>query len=304
MCLYRIIFLMEYPVVATFSIVAHDPEKGDFGVAVASKFIAVGHIVPWAEVDIGAVATQSYANASFGPRGLKLLKEGLHPKEALDKLLSDDRLSDRRQVGIVSKDGAYAYTGSRCIEWAGHIIGDYYAVQGNLLTGPEVVEAMAKAFEETSGELVDKLLAALHAGDSAGGDRRGKQSAAVYVVRRCGGYGGCEEGVGRYVDIRVDDHPEPVEELLRIFEIWELLLLEREDPSDIVKWDDVWNEISEALQKLGYLNKEVNGPDDDALHKAFERWVGINNFENKMRDDGYIWGTIYRYLMKSARKNG
>ena len=289
---------------STFSIVAYDPEKGDFGVAVASKFIAVGHIVPWAEVDVGAVATQSYANPSFGPRGLKLLREGLYPKEALERLLSNDRLSDRRQVGIVSKKGAHAYTGSRCMEWAGHIIGDYYAVQGNLLTGSEVVEEMAKAFENTGGELVDKLLAALYAGDQAGGDRRGKQSAAIYVVRRCGGYGGCEEGVGRYVDIRVDDHPEPVKEVLRIFEIWELLLLEREDPSDIVKWDDVWMDISDALQKLGYLDREVRGPGDEILHKAFEKWVGINNFENKMRDDGYLWGSIYRYLMKSARKQG
>ena len=285
---------------STFSIVAYDPEKGDFGVAVASKFIAVGHIVPWAEVNVGAIATQSYANASFGPRGLKLLREGLKPREVLERFLSNDRLSDRRQVGIVSRDGAYAYTGSGCMEWAGHIIGDYYAVQGNLLTGPEVVDEMAKVFEEAGGELVDKLLAALYAGDQAGGDRRGKQSAAIYVVRECGGYGGCEEGVGRYVDIRVDDHPEPVKEILRIFEIWELLLLEREDPTDIIKWDEAWMEIASALKKLGYLDVEVSGPGDEALHKAFEKWVGVNNFENKMRDDGYIWGTIYRYLLKNA----
>ncbi len=182
---------MEYPVISTFSIVAYDPEKDDFGVAVASKFIAVGHIVPWAEVDVGAVATQSYVNASFGPKGLKLLRKGLKPKEVLDKILSNDRFMNMRQVGIVSRDGAYAYTGIRCMEWAGHIIGENFAIQGNLLVGPQVIEEMVKAFENTDGELVDKLLAALKAGDKVGGDRRGKQSAAVYVVRKCGGYGGC-----------------------------------------------------------------------------------------------------------------
>ena len=293
---------MEYPAVSTFSIVAYDPEKGDFGVAVASKFIAVGHIVPWAEVDVGAVATQSYVNASFGPKSLKLLKKGLKPKEVLNRILSNDRFMDMRQVGIVSRDGAYAYTGTRCMEWAGHIIGDNFAIQGNLLVGPQVVEEMVKAFENTNGELVDKLLAALKAGDKVGGDRRGKQSAAVYVVRKCGGYGGCEEGVGRYVDIRVDDHPEPVDEILRIFEIWELLLLERDDPSDIVKWDEVWMEIADALKKLGYLDRDAKGPDDEILHQAFDKWVGVNNFENKMRYDGYIWGSVYRYLMNSVGK--
>ena len=113
---------------------------------------------------------------------------------------------------------------------------------------------------------------------------------------------GVEEGVGRYVDIRVDDHPEPVNEILRIFKIWELLLLERDDPSDIVKWDEVWMEISDALKKLGYLDRDAKGPYDEILHKAFDKWVGVNNFENKMRDDGYIWGSVYRYLMNSVGK--
>jgi len=286
---------------STFSIVAYDPNRGDFGVAVASKFIAVGHIVPWAEVNVGAVATQSYANPSFGPKALKLLKEGLHPKEVIKKLLYKDDKKRLRQIGLVSKLGAYAYTGDRCLEWAGQIVGDNYSIQGNILTGPEVLQSMEKAYLNTSGELVDKLLRSLIAGDEAGGDRRGKQSAAIIVVRECGGYGGCEEGVGKYVDIRVDEHNEPVKELLRIFRIWEITILEREDPNDILSWDDAWRDIMEALIKLGYLKDVVKDKNDKRLLEAFEKWIGINNFENKIRKDGYIWGTIYRYLMNTAR---
>ncbi len=199
-----------YP--STFSIVGFDPDKGDFGIAVASKFLAVGHIVPWIEIDVGAIATQSYVNVKFGPLGLEMLKKKLSPKEVINRLLSSDGKRDYRQIGIVSGDGAYAYTGGKCMEWAGHVIGDFYSAQGNILASEEVIENMAKSYEVTNGELVDKLLAALEAGDEAGGDRRGKQSAALLVMRRCGGYGGCEEGVGKYVDIRVDDHREPVKE--------------------------------------------------------------------------------------------
>lgn len=285
----------------TFSIVAYDPENGDFGVAVASKFIAVGHIVPWAEVNIGAVATQSYANPSFGPKALKLLKKGYEPKEAIEKLLYNDKKRELRQIGIVSRHGAYAFTGNKCIEWAGHIIGDYYSIQGNILAGPEVLKAMEKAYYNTDGELIDKLLNALKAGDEAGGDKRGKQSAAVIVVRECGGYGGCEEGVGKYVDLRVDDHPEPVKELYRLFKIWELTILEREDPSDIISWEEAWQDIMNALIRLGYLNTKVRDKNDKKLIEAFERWIGINNFENKMRKDGFIWGSIYRYLMDVSK---
>ena len=175
----------------TFSIVGFDPETKDLGVAVASKFIAVGALVPWAEANVGAIATQALANISYGPRGLELLRRGYSAKKVLQILISDDPQREERQVGIVdSKGEAAAFTGSKCYPYAGHIIGENYAVQGNILTGPEVLEEMAKAFEQTKGELVDKLLAALEAGDKAGGDRRGKQSAAIIVVREKGGYGG------------------------------------------------------------------------------------------------------------------
>ncbi|OYT56393.1 MAG: fimbrial assembly protein FimA [Desulfurococcales archaeon ex4484_217_1] len=285
-------------VLTTFSIVGYDPETKDLGVAVASKFIAVGAIVPWAKANVGAIATQALANVSYGPKGLELLSKGYGAKKVVEILVSNDPLRDERQVGIVDFKGeAAAFTGRKCFEYAGHIVGDGYAVQGNILTGPEVLEEMAKAFETTKGELVDKLLAALEAGDRAGGDRRGKQSAAILVVREKGGYGGYTD---RYVDLRVDDHKEPVLELKRLFKIWELTLLTREKPDDIVSKDEVAAEIQKALRKLGFYRGEITGKWDDVTEKAFTDWVMINNFENKLRKDRYIWGTVYRFLIETS----
>ena len=289
---------MRKKVLATFSIVGYDPEIKDLGVAVASKFIAVGAIVPWAKAGVGAIATQALANVSYGPRGLELLSKGYGAKKVVEILVSNDPLRDERQVGIVDFKGeAAAFTGRKCFEYAGHIVGDGYAVQGNILTGPEVLEEMAKAFETTKGELVDKLLAALEAGDRAGGDRRGKQSAAILVVREKGGYGGYTD---RYVDLRVDDHKEPVLELKRLFKIWELTLLTREKPDDIVSKDEVAAEVQKALRKLGFYRGEITGKWDDVTEKAFTDWVMINNFENKLRKDRYIWGTVYRFLIETS----
>jgi len=284
----------------TFSIVGFDPETKDLGVAVASKFIAVGALVPWAEANVGAIATQALANISYGPRGLELLRRGYGAKKVLQILISDDPQREERQVGIVdSKGEAAAFTGSKCYPYAGHIIGENYAVQGNILTGPEVLEEMAKTFEQTKGELVDKLLAALEAGDKAGGDRRGKQSAAIIVVREKGGYGGYTD---RYVDLRVDDHPEPVQELKRLFKIWELTLLTREKPDDIVDKNEVAAAVQRALRKLGYYKGEITGIWDAETENAFRDFMLINNFENKMRKDNYIWGTVYRYLLELSSK--
>ncbi|RLG72078.1 MAG: DUF1028 domain-containing protein, partial [Thermoprotei archaeon] len=230
--------------------------------------------------------------------GLELLSKGYGAKKVVEILVSNDPLRDERQVGIVDFKGeAAAFTGRKCFEYAGHIVGDGYAVQGNILTGPEVLEEMAKAFETTKGELVDKLLAALEAGDRAGGDRRGKQSAAILVVREKGGYGGYTD---RYVDLRVDDHKEPVLELKRLFKIWELTLLTREKPDDIVSKDEVAAEIQKALRKLGFYRGEITGKWDDVTEKAFTDWVMINNFENKLRKDRYIWGTVYRFLIETS----
>jgi uncharacterized Ntn-hydrolase superfamily protein len=198
----------------TFSIVGYDPATGDLGVAVASKFLAVGSVVPFARAGVGAIATQAFANTTYGPRGLELLKRGLSPDEVIRRLTRDDPQREQRQIGIVDAKGrAATYTGKSCIRWAGGIAGKHFAAQGNILTGEAVVQAMADTFQRTRGELARRLLAALEAGEKAGGDARGKQSAALLVVRKGGGYAGFDD---RYIDLRVDDHPDPIPELKRL----------------------------------------------------------------------------------------
>jgi uncharacterized Ntn-hydrolase superfamily protein len=204
--------------VATFSIVAFDPETGDLGVAVASKFFGVGSVVPWAKSGIGAVATQALPNVQFGPEGLKLLADGKSPAEALQTLINADSNPTRRQFAIIDAHGnTAAHTGAECFDWAGHLAGRHFAVQGNILAGKEVLTAMAAAFEKSraqpGNELAQALLAALIAGQDAGGDKRGRQSAALLVVREKGGIGG---GNDRYIDLRVEDHEKPIEELTRL----------------------------------------------------------------------------------------
>ncbi len=203
--------------IATFSICAYDPETGELGVAVASRFFAVGNVVPWAKAGVGAVATQSFANTTFGPRGLDLLEEGNTPEQVLEILLKNDDEPQRRQVGIIAAGGAsVSYTGDECLDWAGGRSGENYACQGNILAGEEVVTEMEKTFLSTEGSLAERMYAALVAGEKAGGDARGKQSAALLVVKEKGGYGGYTD---RYIDIRVDDHIEPFKELGRLLDM-------------------------------------------------------------------------------------
>ncbi|MHA1247546.1 MAG: DUF1028 domain-containing protein [Candidatus Thorarchaeota archaeon] len=283
---------------STFSIVARDPQTGELGVIVQSKFPAVGSIVPWAEANVGVIATQAWANVSYGPRGLDILRAGLSAPEVVKRLVADDERAEHRQVGIVDAKGrAAAHTGSECMEWAGHIIGQGYACQGNILAGEAVIASMAEAYESTEGDLIDRLFAALRAGQAAGGDRRGMQSAAILVVREGGGYDG---GSDRYVDVRVDDHPSPIEELERIFRIYDMTLLSREDPSRLVPIDGkVARRIQEALVALGHLDR-VDSQFGESARKALTRYISINNFENKMRDDGKIWLSVYEYLLRDA----
>jgi len=204
--------------VATFSIVAYDPDTGDLGVAVQSKFFAVGAAVPFARAGVGAIATQAMGNMSYGPKGLAMLELGVGPDAVLKTLLSSDPDSAHRQVGIVDADGrAGAHTGAGCMSWAGHRVGENYSVQGNILVSEETVDAMARAFETTGGILGERLMRALEEGQRAGGDSRGVQSAAILVVREGGGYGGFSD---RYCDLRVDDHEDPIGELRRIFDVW------------------------------------------------------------------------------------
>lgn len=203
------------PPVATFSIIAVDKTTGEIGVAVQSKIVGVGSIVPFAKAGVGAVATQSYANVGYGPLGLMALEASLSPDKTLKLLIDEDPLREARQVGIIDAHGkAVNFTGKECHGWAGGKIGENYAVQGNLLAGPEVVDEMARTFEETEGVLAERLIAALRAGQKAGGDKRGRQSAALLIVREGWGYGGLSD---RYRDIRVDEHETPIEELERVY---------------------------------------------------------------------------------------
>lgn len=206
------------PKVHTFSIVAFDPETGDLGVAVESKYFGVGSVVPWAKAGVGAVATQSLAKVGYGPDGLVLMEQGKSAADALAELLAKDGRREVRQVGMVDAKGRVAsHTGAECIAWAGNRVGENFTVQGNLLAGEAVVKAMSDAFEKArasgEGELAEWLMRALEAGQAAGGDRRGQQSAALLVVRAHGGPGGDND---RYVDLRVEDHPEPIVELARL----------------------------------------------------------------------------------------
>ena len=284
---------MSRPHPATFSIVARDPKTKDLGVAVESKFVAVGSVVPWAQSGVGAVATQSYANPAYAPKALALMRRGIAPKDVVKRLVEKDKDAAQRQLGLVDARGrAAAFTGKECFNWAGHVVGKGYAIQGNILAGEDVIKSMARAYESTDGDLPVRLLAALSAGQRAGGDRRGQQSASLLIVREDGGYGGFND---RWVDVRVDDHPAPIEELIRIFNIYDVTLLSRDDPKDVVELTrDVVREIQSGLARLGFYEGPTSGKFDTKTKAAFKAWVEVNNYENKLRRDGKLWGSVYR----------
>lgn len=266
----------------TFSIVAFDAETGDLGIAVASKFPCVGAVVPWARAGAGAVATQSWANTALGPSGVDLMGDGVAAATALERLLDEDEGRDDRQVGFVDARGGVAtFTGSRCLDWAGGVTADGVAAQGNILTGPEVVDAMVAAYSSSEGDLSDRLLAALLAGDASGGDRRGRQSAAMLVVREGGGYEGRND---RYIDLRVDDHPEAATELARVYTVWDDTMLVRDDPI-LDATPELVGEIQRRLAALGRFAGKATGSYDAATREALDEWAGELNMERRLRDD-------------------
>jgi uncharacterized Ntn-hydrolase superfamily protein len=255
----------------TFSIVARSEDGESWGVAVASKFLAVGSAVPAAVAGVGAVATQAEANVAFKGLALSMLDEGATAQVALDRMLADDDKREDRQVGLVDLEGnAATFTGSRCFDWAGGLTGPGMAVQGNILAGPEVVEAMKDAWDAgpTDVPLARRLLAALSAGDAAGGDRRGRQSAALFVVREGAGYGGGDDVA---VDLRVDDHPTPCAELARLLELHELYLTASTDDERVAVDDAMRAEMDRRATELG--------------HPDFDAWVGTENYEMRVGPD-------------------
>jgi uncharacterized Ntn-hydrolase superfamily protein len=288
--------MIHIPHLSTFSIVAHDPQAQEWGIAVESKFLAVGAVVPWAQAGVGAVATQSYANTSFGPNGLALMAQGLSAQEALDQLIARDKDRARRQVGLVDAQGrAATFTGDECHAWAGGVTGTYYAAQGNILVSGATVEAMAQTFEEAQGELADRLVAALAAGQTAGGDRRGRQSAAVLVVRAEGGYSGFND---RYLDLRVDDDPEPIERLQALVDLHHLFF-KPPAPGEMVAIEgDLAREVQHILQWAGYYDGPITGEYDAPTRQALTNLIGNENFEERFDEER---GLISRQVMDVLR---
>jgi uncharacterized Ntn-hydrolase superfamily protein len=259
-------------VVATYSIAACDLAAAQWGVAVQSKFLAVGSVVPWAEPGVGAIATQAWANPRYGPDGLTLLREGLSAQEVVAQLVDGDDGRDERQVGVVDAEGRSAsWTGSGCLDWAGGRTGRGYAAQGNILVGAATVDALADTFEARADlPLARRLLACLAAAQAAGGDSRGQQSAALLVVERDGGYGGLSDVA---VDLRVDDHAAPIEELGRIFELHHRLFGKTPRGEWLQVDDALGAEIRERLARLGYGGE---------LADALDRWAGVENLEERL----------------------
>jgi len=284
--------------IATFSIVAFDPGREEWGVAVQSKFLAAASVVSWAQAKAGAVATQANANLSYGPDGLSMMANGIGAEDVIDTLIGADHEAAIRQVGVVDRAGhAAAFTGHACSEWAGHIVGQGYACQGNILI-PGTIEAMATKFEEVrqkDGELADWLVAALTAGQEAGGDSRGRQAAGVLVVRENGGYGNRTD---RYLDLRVDDDPYPIRKLLHLLDLHHLFFGEV-NPDDLVPLAAVAKRLQAILVRSGDYSGQINGRFDEPTRKALVSLVGRENMEDRWNGEGdLIDQVVVDYLVE------
>lgn len=302
------------PFASTFSIVAIDPGNGDVGVAVQSKFPNVRAIVPWADAGVGAVATQSLVNVSYGPKGLALMRNGATAEEALRILIENDSAKQSRQAGIVdAKGNSASWTGTECFDWAGGVTGETwggkgvviagkgFAAQGNILVGKATVEAIAKTFQTTTGSLADRLVAAIVAGGKAGGDRRGEESAALLVKRAGAGYDGTTDD---YIDISVYDNPKPLLELQRLYNLHKLYFF-RSDPNNLVPIDEsICKELQTILSNKAYKGQQfysgpVNGVFDDATHKALNDFMGWENYDVRIRQDNKIDTEVLQDIRKN-----
>ncbi len=278
----------------TFSIVGYDPKEKEWGIAVQSKFLGVGAVVPFAKAGVGAVATQSYANTAYGPQALQLMAEGKSAQEALELITREDKDKEMRQVGLIDAQGnAATFTGTYCYDWAGGVTGEHFAAQGNILVSEETVQAMAQTFTETEGSLAHRLVTALYAGQLAGGDRRGQQSAALLVVKEAGGYGGYND---RYIDLRVDDHPEPIKELIRIYGLQQLYFAKSKPDNVAAIEGKVKEELIANLRRLDYLKGEKE--DEEDLFKALTAYIHTENFEEREQERGKIDLEVLEFMKK------
>ncbi|MEX0673775.1 MAG: DUF1028 domain-containing protein [Gaiellaceae bacterium] len=269
----------------TYSIAAFDADAAQWGVAVQSKFLAVGSVVPWAEPHVGAIATQAYANPRYGPEGLALLRDGLDAEAVAARLTAADDGRAERQLGVVDAKGrAASYTGEECLDWAGGRTGPGYAAQGNILVSGDTVDALAETFERGAGApLAERLLDCLDAAQAAGGDRRGQQSASLLVVERNGGYAGLSDVV---LDLRVDDHERPLEELRRLYGLHQELFGKTPRSRWIEVDDALRAEIGERLARLGY----------DRL----EDWAGVENLEERVDGEDAVDPVVLAKLREQS----
>ena len=278
----------------TFSIVGFDPVTQEIGVAVQSKFPCVGMMVPWAKAGVGAVATQAWGNPKYGPDGLDLLEKGHSVAEVVQLLTAADEGAEDRQFGVIDSSGrAASFTGERCMDWAGGIVGENFACQGNILVSGATVEAMAEAFVSTEGDLAEKLTMALVAGQAAGGDSRGQQAAALYIAKENAGYLGNND---RYIDIRVDEHPDPITELRRILKLFRILFYKTK-PEDIVPLvGEAKDYVINELAKRGYFKGDVEGDWTEEAQAALVAFFATENFEERLTEDGTIDQEVIDYL--------
>ncbi len=282
---------------ATFSIAAYDPNEPAWGVAVASKFLAVGAVVPWAQAGAGAVATQSYANPTYGPRGLERMAAGLSAAGTLDRLLATDPERERRQVGLVDAQGRpVTFTGGECHPWAGGRVGPGFAVQGNMLAGAEVVTAMSEAFTRSAGDLPTRLHKALLAGEAAGGDRRGRQSAAILVAKPGGGYSGLND---RWVDYRVDDHPNPIARLGELLELHHVFRGEIRAGEQVELTGNHLRRLQLVMKRQGFYSGAIHGQYDSATRAALEAFLVNENLRDRAdMEKGWITRPAFEYLLR------
>ena len=278
------------PVVATYSIAACDLGAGEWGVATQSKFLAVGSVVPWAQHHVGAIATQAYANPRYGPEGLALLRAGRSAEEVVAALTEADADRDQRQLGVVDAEGRSAtFTGTDCDDWAGGRVGDGYAAQGNILVSGDTVDAIARTFEANAGSrLAARLIECLAAGQAAGGDSRGQQSAALLVVAKDGGYGGLSDVL---VDLRVDDHEHPISELQRLYGLHHAIFGKTPREEWLEVDETLGAEIGERLARLGFAGD---------LGKAFLHWAGRENLEERVDGVGSVDPVVLEVLRRAT----
>jgi uncharacterized Ntn-hydrolase superfamily protein len=268
----------------TYSIVARDPDASQWGVAVQSKFLSVGSVVPWAEAHVGALATQAYANPRYGPDGLALLREGLSAAEVVERLVAADDGRGERQLGVVDREGrSAAYTGAGCLDWAGHRTAENYAAQGNILVSKETVDAMTETFESTTGTLARRLIDCLHAAQAAGGDKRGQQSAALLIVQENGGYAGMSDLV---CDLRVDDHERPIDELARLYVLHDRLFGMTPDENWLPLDNELAAEVAARVERAGY--------------RSLREWAGVANLEDRVRDEPRIDPVVLEALREDT----